>query len=76
MRAEHDHFSLTDALAMTKGNGGRTLLAHSRTDDGHAGLLLVFLRHAGCTFCREALADVAKRRRRIENAKVRIVLVH
>lgn len=39
-------------------------------------VLLVFLRHAGCTFCREAMADLARQRRRIEEAGVRIVLVH
>ncbi len=38
--------------------------------------LLVFLRHAGCTFCREALADIAKSRADIEKGGVRIVLVH
>ncbi len=38
--------------------------------------LLVFLRHAGCTFCREALADIAHSRPEIERSGVRIVLVH
>lgn len=39
-------------------------------------LLLVFLRHAGCTFCREALADISLARARIEAKGVKIVLVH
>lgn len=39
-------------------------------------VLLVFLRHAGCTFCREAMADLARQRKRIEEAGVHIVLVH
>lgn len=39
-------------------------------------VLLVFLRHAGCTFCREALADIAKDRRDIEARSARIILVH
>lgn len=39
-------------------------------------LLLVFLRHAGCTFCREALGDIARARPAIERTGVRIVLVH
>jgi len=39
-------------------------------------ILLVFLRHAGCTFCREALGDIARERRAIENTGTRIVLVH
>jgi hypothetical protein len=39
-------------------------------------VLLVFLRHFGCTFCREALADLRVQRSRIEGAGVRIALVH
>jgi len=39
-------------------------------------VLLVFLRHAGCTFCREALADLAKQRDRLESAGINLVLVH
>ncbi len=38
--------------------------------------LVVFLRHTGCTFCREALSDLAAKRARIEAAGARIVLVH
>lgn len=38
--------------------------------------LVVFLRHLGCTFCREALADIARARKAIESAGVRLVLVH
>lgn len=38
--------------------------------------LLVFLRHAGCTFCREALADLSASRDEIASQDVRIVLVH
>jgi len=39
-------------------------------------VLLVFLRHAGCTFCREAVADIAAVREEIEGTGTRIVLVH
>ncbi len=39
-------------------------------------VLLVFLRHAGCTFCREALGDIARERAAIETSGVRIILVH
>ncbi len=38
--------------------------------------LVVFLRHSGCTFCREALADLRDQRADIEAAGVGIVLVH
>lgn len=41
-----------------------------------SSVMLVFLRHAGCTFCREALADIAQSRQKIEEQGIRIVLVH
>jgi peroxiredoxin len=39
-------------------------------------VLLVFLRHAGCTFCREALADIAQAKAKIDGNGVRVVVVH
>lgn len=39
-------------------------------------VLLVFLRHAGCTFCREALADLSQEKKTIDATGTRIVLVH
>ena len=39
-------------------------------------LLVVFLRHAGCTFCREAMSDIAASRSSIEAAGARILIVH
>ena len=39
-------------------------------------VLLVFLRHSGCTFCREALSDLNEQRAEIEAAGVRIAVVH
>ncbi|MEL6739941.1 MAG: peroxiredoxin-like family protein [Planctomycetota bacterium] len=38
--------------------------------------LVVFLRHAGCTFCREALADLSARKGELSEAGVQLVLVH
>lgn len=38
--------------------------------------LLVFLRHSGCPFCKQALKDIADVRKTIEAANVEIVLVH
>lgn len=55
-----------------KTNYGVTLDELSRMSP----VLLVFLRHAGCTFCREALADLAVRRKEIERTGTRLVLVH
>jgi peroxiredoxin len=39
-------------------------------------VLVVFLRHAGCTFCREALDDVATVSEEIAGAGVKIAFVH
>jgi hypothetical protein len=38
--------------------------------------LLIFLRHAGCTFCRTALADLRRQRALIEREGVRLAIVH
>jgi peroxiredoxin len=38
--------------------------------------LIVFLRHLGCTFCREALSDLRKQKAKIESNGVRVALVH
>jgi len=60
------------AMAAARTNTGETLLELSH----RSPVLVIFLRHAGCTFCREALADVAARRARIEASGTRIALVH
>jgi len=60
------------------------LLASCRTQNGaslaelasRSPVLLVFLRHTGCTFCREALSDLSAARERLERKGIRIVLVH
>lgn len=39
-------------------------------------VMLVFLRQFGCTFCREALTDIAKKRKEIENLGMRLVFTH
>lgn len=39
-------------------------------------LFLVFLRHFGCTFCREAVAEIADGRQAIEAKGARLAFVH
>lgn len=39
-------------------------------------VLLIFLRHFGCSFCREAIGDIARLRTRLEARGVQIVFVH
>jgi len=43
----------------------------------HKGpVLLVFLRHFGCIFCREALRDLSLKRKEYEEKKIKIVFIH
>ena len=53
-------------------NRGETLRKASERQP----VLLVFLRHFGCTFCREALADISKERHLVEELGMQIVFVH
>ena len=64
--------SILDTTTVSDPRGERTL--REASDEGP--LLLVFLRHAGCTFCREAVADVVSKRHAIEAAGAAPVLVH
>ena len=59
-------------LDQYKTQEGRSLESLSH----EAPVLLVLLRHLGCTFCRETLADIAARRQEIESAGARLVFVH
>ncbi|MFT4761611.1 MAG: peroxiredoxin [Paraglaciecola sp.] len=39
-------------------------------------VMLVFIRHFGCVFCKAAMADIAAKRTEIESGGVQIVFVH
>ena len=58
----------------------RTLrTSHGPTIEEHtheAPYLVVFLRHFGCTFCREALEDLARERQAIESGGTKLLFVH
>ncbi|WP_321474559.1 peroxiredoxin-like family protein [uncultured Paludibaculum sp.] len=51
---------------------GITLDEHTRLTP----VLLVFLRHTGCMFCRETVSDLARRQAEIEAQGARLVVVH
>lgn len=61
-----------DMMAQMMTNKGKSLLALSE----ESPVMLIFLRHFGCMFCREALADIARTRKQIEGLGTRIVFVH
>lgn len=64
--------TLDKRLAETQPQTGETLLQISN----RSPMLILFLRHCGCTFAREALSDLAKQRERIEQLGIQIVIVH
>ena len=63
---------IAEALERAVTSSGQRLVDLSRTSP----VLLVFLRNAGCTFCREALWDLAAQRGSIDAAGTKIVIVH
>lgn len=67
-----DYESIETALAQAR----TTCCLSLRELSLRSPILLVFLRHFGCTFCMEALSDLGRLRERIQSTGVRIVLVH
>ena len=67
-----DEDELLTALAGVSGRDQHSLLELSF----QGPLLFVFLRHFGCTFCRETLADLAQRQPELSAEGVSPVLVH
>lgn len=67
-----DPIDLSTALSQFKNQQGATLGELSLGQP----LLVLFFRHSGCTFCREAMARLAEHRKEIEAQGVKIALVH
>lgn len=63
---------LADAISFFPSQFGNTLLELSH--DGPVMVLL--LRHFGCTFCRETLADLGRCKEKIESLGFKIAIVH
>lgn len=63
---------LDEVLAIHETNSGESLLELSMEKP----MLLVFLRHFGCTFCRETLRDLSKLEQEVEGRNTTLVLVH
>ena len=53
-------------------NHGKTVMELS----SQSPVLLVFLRHFGCVFCKEAMDDLAARREEFQKSGIQLVLVH
>ena len=70
--AGSEELELKRAIQECRSHRGITLEQLSREKP----TLVVFLRHAGCTFCRACLADLAEVRAKVEAAGVRLAIVH
>jgi hypothetical protein len=70
--ANRERKSIAAVLEEYRTESGKTLL--QLLDE--SPLLLVFLRHFGCSFCRQTLEDVSKIRATIEARGIRPVFVH
>ena len=63
---------VAEALASVQTESGANLLALTEASP----VLLVFLRHFGCAFCRQAISDVADLKSELDKRGVRPVFVH
>jgi hypothetical protein len=64
--------NLADALKLAKTQSGESMYELSQRQE----LLVVCVRHSGCTYCREALDDLSRQKSVIKAAGVRPVIVH
>jgi len=63
---------VADALGSIYTEAGSTLLSLSN----ESPVLLIFLRHFGCSFCRRAISDIAELQAELDTRGVRPVFVH
>lgn len=61
-----------DLIKFVRTNRGETLYEMSEKEN----ILLVFVRHFGCTFCRETVSEIAKLEKSIQGKKLTPVFVH
>ncbi len=61
-----------ELLATMKTQTGRSLFDLSNEKP----LMLIFLRHFGCQFCRQAMDDLSKKRAELKDAGTELIFVH
>ena len=61
-----------DGLEEMETNLGRTI---GKLSDSYP-VMIVFLRHFGCTFCREALAEISLKKEKIAESGTQLIFVH
>lgn len=67
-----DHNQLNQELAAFKSSQGSTL--NELSDESR--VLVVFLRHGGCPFCRQVLAQLQKLSQELAQHKLQLAIVH
>lgn len=70
--AEREPISLGAALHVARDQRGRSMADRSH----ERPLVLVAVRHFGCTFCREALADIAAQRDELATSGCAVAILH
>jgi peroxiredoxin len=60
---------ILEAIFTNEGNDLRTITEENT-------VMLVFLRHFGCVFCREALDDFSKIKAELNNRNIKLIFVH
>ena len=68
-----DQWSGCSASTPSSAGTPRPMVGALQTD---GGVLVVFIRHAGCTFCREALAELATDREQLAAAGLKLAVGH
>lgn len=71
-REESAPKKFNDLIKFVKTNEGKTLLEMSEQQK----VLLIFVRHFGCMFCRETVSEIAKLEKKIEGKQLTTVFVH
>lgn len=61
-----------EILEVTYTNQGNDLRSITENNT----VMLIFLRHLGCTFCREALDDLSKIKQELQQQNIKLVFVH
>jgi len=72
VRNTNNHMNAYDILEDVKTNNGRRVLDMSNKKP----VFLIFLRHFGCIFCREGLAEIADAKKRLFKKGAEIVFFH
>ncbi len=64
--------TVEQAIANARTESGKTLAQMSQ----QSPVLVVFLRHSGCPYCRQTLSKLASLKSQLQSSKIQLVIVH